>query len=64
MAYGLHPRLFVENGPAVTAAEAQGPRSSTMYRGWRGLNPDRRLAIIEKALRPAHDVIDGYALAL
>ena len=64
MAYGLNPRLFVENGPAVTAAEAQGPRSSTVYRAWRGLNPERRLAIVETVLKPANDVIDGYPLAL
>ena len=64
MAYGLNPRLFIENGPAVTAAEAQGPRASMVYRGWRGLKPEHRLAIVESALKPANDVIDGYPLAL
>jgi hypothetical protein len=64
MAYGLNPQLFVENGPAVTAAEAHGSRSSTVYRAWRALNPDRRFAIVEKALKPANDVIDDYPLAL
>lgn len=64
MTYGLNPRLFIENGPAVTAAELRTPRSSLVYRGWRGLDPDRRLAIVENALRPANDVIDGYPLAL
>ena len=64
MAYGLNPQLFVENGPAITAAGAQGPRSSLVYRGWRGLNPERRLTAVENALRPANDVIDGYPLAL
>ena len=64
MTYGLNPRLFVENGPAVTAAGAHGPRSSMVYRAWRGLNPERRLAVVESALRPANDVIDGYPLAL
>jgi len=64
MAYGLNPRLFVENGPAVTAAEAQPARSSLVYRGWRGLTPERRLAIVESALQPANDVIDSYPLAL
>ena len=64
MAYGLSPRLFIEHGPAVTAAEQQAPRSSTVYRGWLELNKECRLAIVEKALRPANDVIDGYPLAL
>ena len=64
MAYGFNPRLFVENGPAVTAAGAYGPRSSLVYRGWRGLDPERRFAAVENALRPANDVIDGYPLAL
>ena len=64
MAYGLNPRLFVENGPAVTAAELQSPRSSMVYRAWRRLPAERRLALVEKALKPANDVIDGYPLAL
>ena len=64
MAYGLNPRLFVENGPAVTVAELRTPRSSLVYRGWRGLPPERRLALVETALTPANDVIDGFPLAL
>jgi len=64
MAYGLNPGLFVENGPAVTAAELHSPRSSMVYRAWRGLPAERRLALVEKALKPANDVIDGYPLAL
>jgi hypothetical protein len=65
MAYGLNPRLFVENGPAVTAAEAHGTRSSAMYRAWRDLKPERRLAIVERALKPANDDLpDGYPAAL
>ena len=64
MAYGLNPRLFVENGPAVTAAEVQNPRSSMVYRAWRGLPSERRLAVVERALKPANDLIDEYPLAL
>ena len=64
MAYGLNPRLFVENGPAVTAARLGPARSSLVYRGWRALAPERRLAIVEKALRPANDDADSYPLAL
>ena len=65
MAYGLNPRLFIENGPAVMAAEVRSPRSSMVYRAWRGLDGDRRLALVERALKPANDDgLDGYPLAL
>ena len=64
MAYGLNPQLFVENGPAITAAHGQSPRSSTVYRAWRGLDRERRLAIVERALKPANDFIDEFPLAL
>ena len=65
MAYGLNPRLFIENGPALKAAELRSPRSSTVYRAWRGLDQNRRLAVIERALKPANDDgVDGYPLAL
>ena len=65
MAYGLNPGLFLENGPAVTAAEAHGARSSEMYRVWRELNAERRLDIVERALKPANDdMADGFPIAL
>lgn len=65
MAYGLDLRLFVENGPAVTAAEAHGPRSSAIYRAWRELAPERRLDLVERALEPANEnAPDGYPIAL
>ncbi len=65
MAYGLDLRLFVENGPAVAAAEAHGARSSEMFRAWRDLNPEHRLVIVERALRPANDdTPDGFPIAL
>ena len=56
MAYGLNPRLFLENGPAIRAAEARESRSSDAFRAWRNLDADKRLSLIEKALRqPAND---------
>jgi hypothetical protein len=65
MPYGFDPLLFVENGPAVTAAEAHRARSSATYRAWRELNPERRLDIVERALKPANDdTPDGYPIAL
>ena len=64
MAYGLNPQLFVENGPAVTASAAQPPRSSTVYRAWGDLSRECRLAVVERALHPANDIIDEYPLAL
>ena len=60
----LLDRLFVENGPAVTAAEAQPPRSSTVYRAWGDLSREHRLAVVERALHPANDVFDEYPVAL
>ncbi len=64
MAYGLNPRLFVENGPTLTAAANESPRSSTVHRAWRVLDRERRFAIVESALKPANDLIDEYPLAL
>ncbi len=64
MAYGLNRRLFIEHGPAVTAAESQSPRASTVYRAWGDLSRECRLAVVESALSPANDDIDAYPLAL
>jgi hypothetical protein len=58
MTYGLSPRLFVENGPAVRAAEVRDA-----HRSWRALDPDNRFALIQTALRPANDQ-DGLPIAL
>ncbi|HUE79100.1 MAG TPA: hypothetical protein VMN38_05670 [Sphingomicrobium sp.] len=65
MAYGLNRQLFVENGPALTAADGRSPRSSMVHRAWRGLDSERRLAIVERTLKPANDDgVDGFPLAL
>ena len=63
MTYGLGTRLFIENGPAATAAEALETRSAA--RPWRALPAETRLVLIENALRPpANDLIDAFPLAL
>lgn len=62
MTYGLSTRVFIENGPAVQAIEAQTLR--TTARVWRALDDEHRLALIERALKPANDIIDAYPLAL
>jgi hypothetical protein len=65
MAYGLNPRLFIENGPANRAAEALAHSSSNAFRAWQSLDHQCRLALVESALRmPANDDCDGYPLAL
>jgi hypothetical protein len=64
MAYGLNPRLFVENGPALQAAAAHARSSSDAYRAWVGLDPERRLALVEKALRSAANDSDELPIAL
>ena len=50
--YGLNPRLFLENGPAIHAAAAHARSSSDAYRAWAGLDADHRLELVEQALRP------------
>lgn len=66
MTYGLNPRLFIENGPAIRAAQAHASSSSNAFRAWGGLDADKRLALIEKALRnPANDEGgDDFPIAL
>ena len=62
MTYGLSPRVFIEDGPAVRAIEVKASHSTA--RSWRALDADRRLAAIERALKPANDLIDAFPLAL
>jgi hypothetical protein len=65
MTYGLSPRLFIENGPAIRAAQAHASSSSNAFRAWGGLDADKRLALIEKALRkPANDEARDFPIAL
>ena len=65
MTYGLSRGLFVENGPAEQAAAAAAQRPAVRFLPWRKLPFERRLAVIEEALKsPANDVIDGFPLAL
>jgi hypothetical protein len=62
MTYGLSPRAFVEDGPAVLAIQALASRSTA--RTWRALDPNHRLALVEQALKPANDLVDAYPPAL
>jgi hypothetical protein len=62
MIYGLTRDAFIEDGPAVTAMDVQARR--TTARSWRILNAELRLQLIERALKPANDVVDAYPLAL
>lgn len=62
MTYGLSTRAFIEDGPAAQAIEARALR--TTARSWRVLDVQRRLALVERALKPANDIIDAYPLAL
>lgn len=65
MAYGFNPRLFLENGPVIRAAEARARSSSAPFHAWRSFDRERRLQLIEQALRvPANDDCDGLPLAL
>ena len=62
MTYGLSTRAFIEDGPVEQVAKLKAGRSTA--RSWRVLNEAGRLALIERALRPANDRIDGYPMAL
>jgi len=66
MTYGLNPQLFVEDGPAVQAANAALAHNFARYRRrWRSLDSGHRLELVEKALRsPANDFIDAFPVAL
>jgi hypothetical protein len=62
MTYGLSTRVFIEDGPATQAIQAQAFHSTA--RSWRALDEDRRIALIELALNPANDLIDDLPIAL
>ena len=62
MTYGHSTRAFIENGPAEQVMDLEASRSTA--RSWRALDADVRLALIERALHPANDIIDGFPLAL
>ena len=65
MAYGLNTRLFIENGPAIQAADARANSSSNAFLAWQSFDRERRLELVEKALKsPANDLVDEYPIAL
>lgn len=64
MAYGLNPRLFLENGPAIHAAAVHARSSSSAFRAWSGLDAEHRLALVERALRPAANDSADLPIAL
>ena len=49
--YGLNPRLFLENGPAIQAAAAHARSSSDAYRAWAGLDAEHRTLIIGRGMK-------------
>lgn len=62
MTYGLSTAVFIENGSAARIEQARLSRSTA--RSWTVLDRDRRLALVERAQRPANDLIDAYPIAL
>ena len=62
MTYGHSPRVLAGDGAVINSASAENSRSTA--RSWRALDADLRLALIERALHPANDIIDGFPLAL
>jgi len=65
MTYALDRGLFIEDGPAIQAANAAAARPTARLLGWKRLDASRRLQVIERALKsPANDFIDAYPVAL
>lgn len=63
MIYGLSTVAFTEDDAAVRAERLRRSRSTA--RAWTILDRERRLAAIERALRPANDdCLDDFPLAL
>jgi len=62
MAYGLSTRAPITDGALVNVVAIDALRSTAT--SWRALDEARRLALVERALRPANDRIDGFPLAL
>jgi len=62
MIYGLTTGAFIEHGAAAALNELRSSRSTA--RNWHALDGDRRLRLVERALKPANDLIDAYPLAL
>ena len=62
MTYGLRRAVFIEHGPAELAEQLRSSR--TTARNWNLLDRERRLALVEQALRPANDRIDAFPFAL
>jgi hypothetical protein len=63
MTYGHSTRLSAGNA-AVERALARASGTWGGYQAWRHLDPDRRLALVEEALRPANDFEDNFPIAL
>lgn len=62
MTYSLHKEIFVEHGVAAQLADLRSTR--TTARNWHALDEARRMALVDRALRPANDRIDAYPMAL
>jgi hypothetical protein len=62
MTYGLGTRASMRDRLPEQVAGADSGRSTA--KAWRALDEARRLELIERALLPANDCIDGFPLAL
>jgi hypothetical protein len=54
MTYGLSTRLFIENGPELTARQAQRRSSAAAHQlVWRKLPPAERIDLVDRFLKAA-----------
>ena len=67
MTYGHSPRAPAEDPVAKALARASGTWGGYQvsgYHAWRGLDADKRLALIEQALTDAANDFDRFPVAL
>lgn len=63
MTYGHSTQPSAGNA-AIQRALARASGSWGGYQAWRQLDEERRLALVERALKPANDFLDDYPVAL
>jgi hypothetical protein len=62
MTYGLGTRASIKDRVTEQVPRADSRRSTA--KAWRALDEARRIELVERALLPANDCIDGFPLAL
>jgi hypothetical protein len=64
MIYAVEQQPFADRGQGSASIKSPSGNTPETYRTWRSLAPDGRLALVERRLRAANDLGDGYPAAL